>query len=431
MSTSGVEGADVAVIGGGIMGCAAAWHLAARGKKVALFERTEIAAEQSSRAWGFIRQQGRHKAEVPLSTEANRLWIEITARYGVANTGFTAGGILVPAETAEDEERIADGLAVARSMGLGTRLLDKTGIRDLIPELSGNWRSGLHTPGDAHGEPALSTRTIARAARDAGAVVHEHCLVLAVETEGGRISGVATARGRCVAPVVILASGIGTPALAKPLGVDLPIQVARSSVAQTATTTPFTQVAMWGPRVAFRPRADGSFVLGNGYRGVGVDYDLTIDSFNHLSHFLPAYRRNWRLLRLNLGAESLHRLYARFGRSAAVRGLPEPHVNKKKIAHNVAAFHALFPHVGSLGLTRTWGGRIDLTPDVIPIIDQPSAAPGLFVAAGFSGHGFALGPSVGKQIAEWIVEGRPSLDLSAFRLSRFDEGAGAIASKAL
>ena len=80
MSEAVAESVDVAIVGGGIMGCATAWHLAARGKRVALFERALIAAEQSSRAWGFIRQQGRHHAEVPLSTEANRLWVEIKVR---------------------------------------------------------------------------------------------------------------------------------------------------------------------------------------------------------------------------------------------------------------------------------------------------------------------------------------------------------------
>jgi glycine/D-amino acid oxidase-like deaminating enzyme len=429
MNKMAFEPVDVAIVGGGIMGCATAWHLAARGIRVALFERTKIAAEQSSRAWGFIRQQGRHEAEVPLAAEANRLWIEITARYGDASTGFTPGGILIPAETADDEEKIADGLAVARRLGLDTRLLNSSEIRDLIPELSGNWKSGLYTAGDAHGEPALSTRTIARAAREAGAVIHENNPVLGIETEAGRISGIVTASGRCVAPVVVLAGGIGTPALAKPLGIELPIQVIRSSVAQTVAAAPFTRVAMWGPKVAYRPRADGSFVIGNGYRGAGPDYDLTIDSFTHLRHFLPAYRRNWRQLRLTLGAESFYRLCACFGTKSKVDALPEPHVNGKKIAHNTAAFRALFPHVGALDLARTWAGRIDLTPDVIPIIDQP--APSLFVAAGFSGHGFALGPSVGKQVAEWIVQGRPSLDLSALRLSRFEEGTSAVANKAL
>ena len=183
---------------------------------------------------------------------------------------------------------------------------------------------------------------------------------------------------------------------------------------------------MWGPKVAFRPRADGSFVIGNGYRGAGPDYDLTIDSLRHLRHFLPAYGRNWRHLRLRLGLESFHRLSARFGKP-----LPEPVVNDKKIAHNAESFRALFPHIAALDLARIWAGRIDLTPDVIPIIDQPASVPGLFVAAGFSGHGFALGPSVGKQLAERIVDGRSSLDLAPFRLSRFAEVAGAVPAKAL
>ena len=427
MHKASFEPVDVAIVGAGIMGCATAWHLATRGIKVAVFERSEIAAEQSSRAWGFIRQQGRHEAEVPLASEANRLWVEITSRYGEASTGFTPGGILVPAETADDEARIADALAVARRLGLATRLLNGAEIRDLVPQLAGNWRSGLYTSGDAHGEPALSTRTIARAAREAGAAIHEKCPVVAVETQAGRIAGVVTANGSCAAPVVVLAGGIGTPALARPLGIDVPIQVIRSSVAQTVAAAPFTRVAMWGPKVAFRPRTDGSFVIGNGYRGAGPDYDLTVDSLSHLRHFLPAYRRNWRLLRLRLGSESFHRLCARFGG----KPLPEPRVNDKKIAQNAAAFRALFPHIAGLDLARTWAGRIDLTPDVIPIIDRPSAVPGLFIAAGFSGHGFALGPSVGKQLAEWIVAGRSSLDLSPFRLSRFDEGAGSVAGKAL
>lgn len=430
MTATMIESADVAIIGGGIMGCATAWHVAARGKKVALFERSEIAAEQSSRAWGFIRQQGRHEAEVPLSTEANRLWNDLTTRYGIESTGFTPGGILVPAETSEDEERVADGFAVARRMGLGTQLLDGPAIRALIPEMPGSWRSGLYTPGDAHGEPALSTRTVARAAREAGAALHERCSVVEIDREGGRISGVVTSRGRCAAPVVLIACGVGSRALAKPLGVNLPIQIARSSVAQTAKTAAFTQVAMWGPKVAFRPRLDGSFVIGNGYRGVGIDYDLTIDSLSNLRLFLPAYRRNWRLLRLNFGSESLHQLRARFGPLVS-RALPEPQVNERKIAHNAAAFRALFPHVGPLDLDRTWAGRLDLTPDAIPIIDQPSTRPGLFVAAGFSGHGFALGPSVGKQMTEWILDGRSSLNLTAFRLSRFVEGAASTANKAL
>ena len=77
---------------------------------------------------------------------------------------------------------------------------------------------------------------------------------------------------------MLLASGIGASALARPLGHNLPIQVIRSSVGETKAAKPFTKVAMWGPRVAYRPRRDGSFTIGNGYRGLGADYDLTLES---------------------------------------------------------------------------------------------------------------------------------------------------------
>jgi glycine/D-amino acid oxidase-like deaminating enzyme len=421
-AANGFDSVDVAIVGGGIIGCSAAWRLAERGLKVALFERGAVASEQSSRAWGFVRQQGRHEAEVPLAAEANRLWIEQTKRFGQDATGFEPGGILVPAETEADEERVTSGHEIATRFQLRTRILNRAEIRDLVPELAGNWRSGLFTAGDAHAEPGVSTRTIATAARAAGAIVHENTPVIEVDTEGGKVKGVVTARGRCQAGVVLLASGIGAPALARPLGHDLPIQVIRSSVGETQAAKPFTRVAMWGPRVAYRPRHDGSFTIGNGYRGLGADYDLTLDSLRNLQHFLPAYRNNWRLLKLSLGHEFIQHLRASLSPASRARPLPEPRVNTAKVARNVAQFHALFPHLSSIDLARSWAGRIDLTPDVIPIIDRPDPDKGLYVAAGFSGHGFALGPSIGKQLAEWIADGRPSLDLRPFRLARFAEG---------
>ena len=420
---NGASGAlDVAIVGGGIVGCSAALRLAERGLKVAVFERGAVASEQSSRAWGFVRQQGRHEAEVPLAAEANWLWIEQTARFGQDATGFTAGGILVPAETEGDEERVVSGHEIAMRFQLRTRILDRAQMRELVPDLAGNWRSGLFTAGDAHAEPALSTQTIARAARAAGATISEHTPVIEVDVQAGRAKGLVTAQGRQDAGVVLLASGIGTPSLARPLGHNLPIQVIRSSVGLTRPAKPFTNVAMWGPRVAYRPRQDGSFTIGNGYRGQGADYDLTFDSLRNLAHFLPAYRNNWRLLRLSLGGAFLDHLRASLSKGSSARPLPEPRVNSAKVARNVEAFNALFPHLGGIGLERAWAGRIDLTPDVIPIIDRPNPSDNLYVAAGFSGHGFALGPSIGKQLAEWIADGRPSLDLKPFRLARFAEG---------
>jgi glycine/D-amino acid oxidase-like deaminating enzyme len=134
---------------------------------------------------------------------------------------------------------------------------------------------------------------------------------------------------------------------------------------------------------------------------------------------------------LRFGAEFWRHLRAMASDQDLARPLPEPMPNVKKARHNLGVIRSMFPHLGDIALERTWAGRIDLTPDVIPIIDRPRPDLALFVAAGFSGHGFALGPSVGRQLARWITDGRPSLDLRAFRLSRFAEGAAEASKQAL
>lgn len=413
---------DVAIVGGGIVGCSTALALARKGNAVTVFERGKIASEQSSRAWGFIRRQGRHEAELPLAVEALELWTDLTSKFGTEATQFTRSGILVPAETAADEERICSGHDVARSFGLSTQLLDATGVRKAIPELAGQWRGGLFTADDAHADPALSTRTIAAAARDAGVTVLEDTPVLRIDWDMPDKPRILTQKGDFEAKTVVLASGIGAPVLAASAGLRLPVQIVKSSVGRTVKALPFTHIAVWGPRVAYRPGLDGDFVLGNGYRGMGVDYEITVDSFRSMRHFLPAYRKNWRQLHLRIGADFMHQLAARLSRHKAVQALPEPEPNMRKIMANLSSFRQLFPHLDAIELKNAWAGRLDLTPDAIPIIDRPKAELPLFVAAGFSGHGFALGPSVGKQLSEWIMQESPSIDLSAFALSRFREG---------
>ncbi|MBZ9982405.1 MULTISPECIES: FAD-binding oxidoreductase [unclassified Mesorhizobium] len=166
----------------------------------------------------------------------------------------------------------------------------------------------------------------------------------------------------------------------------------------------------------------GDFIIGNGYRGMGVDYEITVDSFRCMRHFIPAYRNNWRQLHLSIGADFRHQLAARFSRRNAVQALPEPKPNMRKVIANLAGFRQIFPHLNTIELQNAWAGRLDITPDVIPIIDRPKPELELFVAAGFSGHGFALGPSIGKQLGEWVTQGSPSINLSAFALSRFEKG---------
>lgn len=412
--------ADVVIVGAGIVGCATAYYLARRGLDVEVLDRGEVGAEQSSRAWGFLRQQGRHVDEIPLAIEASRIWSTLPSELN-ADLDLVREGILVPAETEADEQRLIDGARAVRAHGVASRLLSPREIHELIPALAGEWRAGQFTPDDGHVEPRKATRAFVAAARRAGVRIRENTPVWRVETRGGRACGVVTPTGIVGADTVVCAAGIGTAPLTRTLGHSLPIQIVRAPVAHTERATRLTDIAVWAPRAAFRPLRDGSYYIGNGYRAIDAEHDLTLDSLRHLRHFLGAYAGHRDVLRLRLGGTFVDALR----RNATTRGRhapwPEPRVNTRLVEINQRGFHELLPQLRQIGTARSWAGRIDATPDLIPVIGSLPGVPGYIVAAGFNGHGLALAPIVARSVCELIVDGRPALDLKAFRPERFAE----------
>src|SRR5262249_13707279 len=155
--------ADVVVVGGGIVGCAAAYYLARRGVRVAVVERGPVHGEQSRKNWGFVRQQGRDPAEIPLGMEANRIWRGLQQELGAA-LEWLQGGNLARAATPERLALLESWLSVARQFGLDTRLLAERELGSVVPGLTGGWVGGLYTPSDGHADPGKATDALARAA---------------------------------------------------------------------------------------------------------------------------------------------------------------------------------------------------------------------------------------------------------------------------
>lgn len=415
-----VERSDVVIVGGGIVGCAAAYHLALRGLTVQIIERGNIAGEQSSRAWGFVRQQGRHFAEIPLAAEASRVWEALGTKLG-ADVEFVRSGILVLAESEADEQRLVESERLAKMQGAGSRLLSPTEIRNLIPGLGLVWRTGLFTAADGHAEPVKATRAFAEAAQRLGAKVTQNTPAIGIEMTAGKASGVITARRIYHGDAVLCAGGIGAADLVRTLGCSLPIEIVRAPVAQTNRSSYPCRTAVWSPHVAFRPKCDGSFYVGNGFRGIDAEYDFTPDSFRHLTQFLPTYIANRQVLKLRFGAHFFEAMRRKFIQNGIFEPWSEPPVNSRLVQFNERQFYRVLPQLNNLGIARRWAGRIDATPDLIPIIGALMPLERCYVAAGFNGHGFSLAPVVGKLLAELIVDGKSSLDLHGFRPSRFAE----------
>jgi len=417
--------ADVVVVGAGIVGSAAAYSLARRGARVVVVDRGRVPGEQSRKNWGFVRQQGRDPLEMPLVMEANRMWRGLERELG-ADVEWVQGGNLALAADAQSMARFEAWMPVAREFGLETRLLRGAELQRIVPGLAGDWVGGMHTPGDGHADPEKATDAFARAAVAHGAHLQLDCAVQTVTVRAGAVSGVVTERGEIRAPVVVCAAGAWSSRLARTLGLDLPQRWVRGTVARTTPAAAVTACAVWGPGVAFRQRRDGAFTIA---AGGALDHDVTLDSLRQLRFFLPNFWKNRSLFRFHLGRPLLASVAAALPGSAARRQplvwdrALEPVPNRAKIRRGLAELQRVLPALPPLGIARSWAGYIDAAPDLVPVLGEVPRLSGFVLATGFSGHGFAMGPIAGRLVAELVLDGKPSLDISGFRFSRFAEGA--------
>ncbi|MEZ4573139.1 MAG: FAD-dependent oxidoreductase [Thermomicrobiales bacterium] len=268
-----LDQADVVVVGGGIVGCAAAYYLAKRNARVILLEKGRIGGEQSSRAWGFVRIQGRDPDEVPLMIESNRIWRGLETELE-ADIEWVQGGNLAIAKDEERADRFRDWLDVARNFGVQTQVLTGRQVESLIPGIRGPFTAGMYTSIDGHAEPMKATEAFANAAREHGADIRTYTTAEGIDIVDGEVGGVQTDRGLVFAPVVINAAGAHAAKFARLAGLDLPQRVVRATVAQTTPVERITPIGTWAPGVSFRQKQDGSFYLAGGASSI---HDITLE----------------------------------------------------------------------------------------------------------------------------------------------------------
>lgn len=415
---------DVVVVGGGIIGSCAALELAERGLSVALCEKGEIGAEQSSRNWGWVRKMGRDPRELPLIVEALRLWEGLDARTG-AETGFRRTGILYACDSEAALARHEAWLEHARPYQLDTRLIGGDAVADLLPGAQGRFRGGLHTPSDGRAEPTKAAPAIALAARRQGAAVLTGCAVRGLETEGGRVSGVVTERGAIACRAVVLAGGAWSSLFCGNHDLRLPQLKVMNSVLRTTPVDGAPDIALYAPAFAFRKRLDGGYTVADAHANI---VDIVPDSFRFFRDFLPALRQEWRSLELRLGGRFREewRASRRWTLDQAspfeqTRILdPEPRRDFAEAALQRIA--GLFPAFAQARVAQVWAGLIDVTPDAVPVISPVDPLPGFFLATGFSGHGFGIAPGAGRLVADLVLGSAPVVDPHPFRFSRFSDG---------
>jgi glycine/D-amino acid oxidase-like deaminating enzyme len=416
---------DVVVIGGGVVGVATALFLRRKGLAVALVEKGRIAGEQSSRNWGWIRAQGRDQDEVPIALEAQRLWQALAPELDT-DIGLTRGGVTYITDSAKAMARFEAWAAKAGAHGLATELIGADAVAARYPGMARACLGAMVTPSDMRAEPWVAVPALARLAAREGVAIVENCAARRLDVTAGRVAGVVTEQARVRANAVVLAGGAWSSLFLKAHGVWVPQLSVRSTVAATEQLPMVYAGGTGDDSIGFRPRRDGGYTLGSGMHDLYVGPSalraatkylaaLRADAFSTRYHpAAPAGHPDaWGTKRQWGGDEQTP-----FERMRVLNPPPDP----AALQHLARHFGRLFPGFGPIRFRAAWAGMIDAMPDIVPVLDHCAALPGLVIGTGLSGHGFGIGPGVGRVLADLATGGAAGHDLTRFRLSRFSDG---------
>jgi glycine/D-amino acid oxidase-like deaminating enzyme len=417
--------ADAVVIGGGIVGVAAAYFLARKGISVALIEKGQIAGEQSSRNWGWCRQQNRDLRELPLMKEGIALWEALGCDAG-RDLGFRRTGLVYVTKDPKELATWENWVTKAAPYQIGSRMLTGAEAREMTPGNEQDWIGGVFSSRDGRAEPGLAAPGLAEAARKLGATVHQNCAVRGIDTMAGRVSGVVTEAGRIETGAVLCAAGAWASMFCRRHGIDFPQAGVRSTVFSTTAGAEVTPGGLVTPDFTLTRRLDGGYIVAALNRG---RLDITPQGIRYARQFWPMFQERRKSLKIRAGRSFFDGPEAPAGKwSLDAPTVFERHrifapaADRSIVAPALRVVTAAYPALAGLRMARIWGGWIDSTPDGMPVISPIEALPGFFLAAGFSGHGFGIGPAGGRLAADLMAGDRPIVDPTPFRHARLVDG---------
>ncbi|MFD0745889.1 NAD(P)/FAD-dependent oxidoreductase [Phytohabitans flavus] len=352
--------ASVAVVGGGVVGSAAALFLAERGEDVVVLERASGPTQASVRNAGGLRAQCRNRTERRLALASIALWRDLAARTGIDIEYRQGGNLRVALAEPTLDALAAQGVEEAED-GLATEIWDRAALRRRAPHLSARFAGAKYCATDGHANPILATWMVVNAAKAAGVRYLTGADATHLDVDGGRVRGLrATAGGEVLhveAPTVVHAAGPWTAALAATIGVELPLTPARNAMLVSERVPPLL----------------AEFVS---------------------SHELKVYLRQARAGQVHVGGVF------------TVDGTFDQRVTHAEIAHLARAVEIL-PELGRMRILRTWAGTLDLTPDHLPCsVHRPEWTATLSRPASAATASASARPSAARS-PSWSLASRP------------------------
>ena len=366
MSSASTKGASVVIIGGGVTGLSAGWHLARAGCDVLVVDKGIVGWEASGRNGG-----GASHYHSPLFAEEQRLWPQMDELLGYP-TEYRRERVIV-ALTEAQLTHYRYMAAMFNELGYAAEHLDAQQAIAMAPLVSDACLGGIHLRFGGQANPQRTVQAYAWALQDHGGRIAQHAAVTGFETTGGRVTGVKTTRGDFGCDVAVVAAGPQTGRLLAQLGAHLPLAAAR---AEMIITEPAPLMAIGG--------VDGNGLYGRQTLRGNLAYGGGPHEWIEVGDAGPGVRPTTPLMR--------------------------------NLARRVAE---LLPKAAHLRVIRSWAGVIETTPDGRPVIDRLTA-PDNVVVATMSGVGFGLSPASGHAIADLVLEGRCTFtDIDKLGIGRF------------
>jgi sarcosine oxidase subunit beta len=346
----------IVIVGGGLMGLSAAFHLrrADPGAEVTVLERERVGAAASGASAAGVRVMGRDPAERALALASLARWPDLD-RELEAPTGYRRGGGLRLALDDAAWRAAPAWVAEQRADGVPVELVDAAAARGLAPGVAPACRGGVHCAIDGQADAMATVRAFATAARRLGASIDEGAGARGLAVERGRVVAVERDDGRCLAcDAAIVAAGAWTAALLAPLGVRLPIETRplQMLLTEPAPAGLAPVLGAFDHKLSLKQLDEGAYLIGGGWPARVIDHAAN---------------------RYELLEES--------------------------VQASLETARVVYPPLAGRALARGWAGLEAFTPDDLPMIGPIPGIEGLVIAAGFSGHGFALSPMIGDVLA--------------------------------
>lgn len=373
--------ADIVIIGGGIMGCATAYYLAKEGLKAVVIEKSDIGGEASGSNGGGVRQSARNLKEMPLAMESIRMYETLHEELGMDVEYVQKGNMRLC--TNEDEmSTMQQSVENQKTTGLKLEMLDRKQVLEINPYVGEKVIGASYCSTDGHANPLLVTYAFFKKAQELGAKFYTHEEVTNIRLQKGRVTAVITSKKVIETDLVMNAAGLAGRKIANMVGLDFPMKKVFSEALITEQFPPLFPQMIGHAKGLFygRQTAHGSFFWG-GFVGT-EDY---------------LYQKD----------------------QAGYRGKPLFHFIGPSIANSMLDF---FPVLRNMNIIRMWSGLIAGVSDAIPVLGLTSEVPGFIFCTGFSGHGFGIGPVVGKLMSELILDCSPSIPINEFCFGRFHKG---------